>query len=127
MSTSAPKAEAKTGTESGTKSGTDPGVETGRTTGGTTAVENLFRRHLENPFLVLALPPGASAAALEREGQKLLAMLAAHLDEAATYATPFGPYARTPELVRAAMAELRDPERRLRHEWWARGWSEAAT
>ena len=119
MSTIAPKAEAKTGTA--------PGIETGRATGAESAVENLFRRHLENPFLVLALPPSASAAALEREGQKLQAMLAAHLDEAATYATPFGPCARTPELVRAAMAELRDPERRLRHEWWARGWAEAAT
>jgi len=25
--------------------------------------------------------------------------------------------------VRAALAELRDPDRRLAAEWWARGWS----
>jgi hypothetical protein len=84
--------------------------------------ENLLRRHLENPFLVLALSPDASAGAIEREGEKLLAMLAAGLGEAARYETPLGPRPRTPELVRAALAELRDPERRLGHEWWARGW-----
>ena len=85
-------------------------------------LENLVRRHLENPFLVLALSPAAGAAEVERQGQKLLAMLAAGLGEAAAYATPLGERPRTPELVRAAMAELRDPERRLGHEWWARGW-----
>jgi hypothetical protein len=87
-----------------------------------TALENLFRQHLLNPFLVLGLGPEASATDSERQGEKLLAMLAAGLDEAACYSTPFGPRERTPELVRAALAELRDPRRRLRHEWWARGW-----
>jgi hypothetical protein len=88
----------------------------------TAEVENLLRRHLENPFLVLALLPGAAAGAIERQGEKLLAMLAAGLGEAARYETPLGPRPRTPELVRAALAELRDPERRLGHEWWAAGW-----
>jgi hypothetical protein len=88
----------------------------------TGGIENLVRRHLENPFLVLALPPEASTAEIERQGQKLLAMLAADLGEAVRYGTPLGERARTPELVRSAMAELRDPERRLGHEWWARGW-----
>src|SRR5262249_44134491 len=85
-------------------------------------LENLYGRHLENPFLVLALAPSATGAEVERAGQRLLAMLAAGLEEARRYATPFGPRARTPELVRAAMAELRDPDRRLTAEWWARGW-----
>jgi hypothetical protein len=90
-------------------------------------LENVVTRHLENPFLVLALAPDTDAGAVERQGQKLLAMLAAGLAEAGRYATPLGARARTPELVRAAMAELRDPERRLGHEWWARGWLGVST
>jgi hypothetical protein len=84
--------------------------------------DNHLRRHLENPFLVLALAPSATLAELEREGQKLLAMLAAGLADARRYETPFGAHERTPELVRAALADLRDPDRRLVAEWWARGW-----
>jgi hypothetical protein len=84
--------------------------------------ENHYRRHLENPFLVLGLPPSASLDDVERQGQKLLAMLAAGLAEARQYETPFGEAARTAELVRAALAELRDPARRLGHEWWSLGW-----
>jgi hypothetical protein len=91
-------------------------------TGEGAGLENLLAQHLQNPFLVLALPPGASAGQMERQGEKLLAMLAAGLAEARRYATPLGPRERTPELVRAAMAELREPRRRLLHEWWARGW-----
>lgn len=83
--------------------------------------ENHLRRHLANPFLVLELPPGATREELERQGAKLLALLAASVREAATYSTPLGPRERTPELVRGALAELRDPARRLLHEWWARG------
>jgi len=85
-------------------------------------LENCYARHLENPFLVLGLAPVASGADVERTGQKLLAMLAAGLIEAENYTTPFGPAMRTAEQVRWAMAELRDPCRRLGHEWWARGW-----
>jgi hypothetical protein len=84
--------------------------------------DNLLRRHLLNPFLVLGLPAGTRAAEAERQGGKLLAMLAAGLEEARRYPTPLGEEERTPELVRAALAELRDPARRLRHEWWMRGW-----
>jgi len=87
-----------------------------------TEAENLLRRHLENPFLVLGLSADASAAAVERQGETLLAMLAAGLSEAVRYATPLGPQARTPELVRAALAELRDPERRLGHQFCVEGW-----
>jgi hypothetical protein len=84
--------------------------------------ENSLRRHLGNAFLVLGLAPATGAAEIERQGAKLLAMLGAGLDEAGSYATPLGPRPRTPELVRAALAELRDPRQRLHHEWWASGW-----
>jgi len=86
--------------------------------------ENLLRRHLANPFLVLELSSSAGREAIERQGAKLLAMLAAGVAGAATYATPLGPRERTSEMVRTAMAELRDPARRLVHEQWNRGFSE---
>jgi hypothetical protein len=76
-------------------------------------------RFLENPFYVLGLRPDCSRTEMEREGQKLLAMLELKLSAAASYATPLGPVERTPEKVRMAMAELRDPKRRLEHELWA--------
>jgi len=90
-----------------------------------TTIENAFQAHLENPFFVLALPPEASAAEIDRQGQKWLSMLAADLAEARRYETPFGASERTAEVVRAAMAELGDPARRLAHEWWARGFAGA--
>lgn len=90
-------------------------------TGDTDDVENLLRARLENPFLVLEVAPAVGSAEIERQGQRLLAELAAGLDGARRYPTPFGARERTPELVRAAIAELRDPARRLVHEWWARG------
>ena len=74
----------------------------------------------DNPFHVLGLPPDATRAEIEREGQKLLGMLELGLSAAARYATPVGPAERTTDKVRRAMAELRDPERRLTHELWAR-------
>ena len=77
-------------------------------------------RVLENPFLVLGLPPSASRIEIEREAQKLLGMLELGFAAAKTYATPLGPHERTAELVRAAVATLRDPARRLAAELWAR-------
>jgi hypothetical protein len=88
--------------------------------------ENLLHQHLRNAFLVLELRPEAEASAVERQGEKLLSMLAAGLAEAQDYPTPLGRRPRSPELVRTALAELRDPRQRLAHEWWARGWSRAA-
>jgi hypothetical protein len=84
-------------------------------------LDNLARVRAANPFFVLGAAPDAPIAEIERAGQRLLSELAAGLDGARRYATPFGPRERTPELVRAAIAELRDPARRLGHEWWARG------
>jgi hypothetical protein len=75
-------------------------------------------RILANPFLVLGLAPAASALEVEREGQKLLGMVELGLEAAASYATPLGPRPRSVELLRWAMAELRDPHRRLLHELW---------
>lgn len=73
----------------------------------------------DNPFYVLELAPDCARADVEREGQKLLGMLELHLAQAATYPTPMGPQRRTPEKVRQAMADLRDPQRRLMFEVWA--------
>jgi hypothetical protein len=73
-----------------------------------------------NPFYVLELPPDCVRVDVERQGQKLLGMLALNLAAAKTYATPVGPRPRTEELVRQAMAELRDPDKRIGHELWAR-------
>ena len=73
----------------------------------------------DNPFFVLALPPIAARAEVERAGQRWLAELALNRAGAQSYATPLGPRARTPDAVRTALAELRDPAKRLVHELWA--------
>lgn len=72
-----------------------------------------------NPFYVLEVRPGALPVDIERAGQRLLAMLGVGLEAARTYPTPFGPRPRDPELVRRALDELRDPNRRWAHEIWA--------
>ena len=74
----------------------------------------------ENPFFVLGLAPSVSRIEVEREAQKLLGMLELGFADTATYATPLGPRPRTSELVRAAVAALRDPYQRLVAELWAR-------
>jgi hypothetical protein len=83
--------------------------------------EKRWGLHRTNPFFVLGLRADATRAEIEREGAKLLAMLASGLEGAAQADTPLGPLTRDAESIRAALAELRDPERRLAHEWWARG------
>jgi hypothetical protein len=84
--------------------------------------ENMLRRHLVNPFLVLSLEPDATIDQVERQGQKLLLMLSAGISESACYDTPLGRRVLTEEMVREAIAELRDPDRRLVHEWWTCRW-----
>ena len=74
----------------------------------------------ENPFYVLGLPTDCTAHEIEREGSRWLGMLTLGLREAQSYLTPLGSRPRTAEGVRQAMAELRDPERRLAWELWAR-------
>ena len=86
-----------------------------------------FEHFADNPFYVLELAPECTRAEVERAGQKLLAMLELDLAGAHDYATPLGPGRRDPAKVREAMAELRDPQRRLFHELWAqtRPWTGA--
>jgi hypothetical protein len=75
---------------------------------------------LGNPFFVLAVSVDASRIEIEREAQKLLGMVELGFAAAMTYATPLGPQPRTADGVRAAVAALRDPYRRLVAELWAR-------
>lgn len=72
-----------------------------------------------NPFHVLGLRPDATRADVEREAQRLIAMIEVGLKDAGSYASPTGGMPRDADAVRAAAAELRDPERRLVHELWA--------
>jgi hypothetical protein len=76
-------------------------------------------RLASNPFYVLELRPDCSRPEVERAGQKLIGMLELELSAAQSYRSPLGRHRRSPELVREAMAELRDPNRRLLHELWA--------
>ncbi|KIG15284.1 hypothetical protein DB30_05828 [Enhygromyxa salina] len=76
-------------------------------------------RLANNPFYVLELRPDCSRADVERQGQKLIGMLELELSGALRYRSPLGEHPRSSQLVRAAMAELRDPNRRLLHELWA--------
>ncbi len=86
------------------------------TADGATAASKLA----DNPFYVLGVSVDASRIEVEREAQKLLGMIELGFEAMATYDTPLGPRARTAELVRAAVAALRDPYRRLVAELWAR-------
>ena len=78
--------------------------------------QGLFERIAENPFYVLSVATTATRTDIEREGSKLLSMLQLGLKESKVYRSPVGEHPRTEEAVRAAMAELRDPKRRLVHE-----------
>ncbi|MCS6900280.1 MAG: hypothetical protein RMJ98_11515 [Myxococcales bacterium] len=73
----------------------------------------------KNPFYILGLPPTATRAEVERQGQKLLGLLELGAKQARNYTTPLGDFPRDADLVRWAMAELRNPDRRLLHEVWA--------
>lgn len=81
-------------------------------------------RFAENPFFVLGLAHDTSREDVERQGAKLLAQLQIGAGSVATYTTPFGARPRTPELVREALARLRDGDARLQAELWARAGAE---
>ena len=74
----------------------------------------------DNAFYVLELAPSCNRLDVERQGQKLLAMLELGLAASTHYPTPIGPGTRDADKVRLAMAKLRDPDRRLEEELWAR-------
>lgn len=76
-------------------------------------------RIADNPFYVLAIDIDTSRTDVERAGQKWLAMLDVGMAAAASYTSPLGRHERTADKVRQALAELREPERRLAHELWA--------
>lgn len=67
----------------------------------------------DDPFAVLGVAVTATTREIEREAQKLLAMLALGVGDAGTYPSAAGPRPRTADLVRAAAAQLRDPRQRL--------------
>ena len=69
-----------------------------------------------NPFFVLEVSPQASRAEVERAGQRLLALFEVGSASAASYETPFGPATRDADMVRQAVAALRDPLERVIHE-----------
>jgi hypothetical protein len=85
-----------------------------------TAGKAALARIRDNAFYVLELPVTCSRHDVERQGQKLLAMLELGLSAAAQYTTPVGPATRDADKVRLAMARLRDPDRRLEEELWGR-------
>jgi hypothetical protein len=70
----------------------------------------------DNPFYVLGLKHDCPPRDVEREGQRLLSMIALELKESLRYTTPVGERPRDADKVRLAMAELRDPAKRLVHE-----------
>lgn len=74
----------------------------------------------ENPFFVLGCPITATGQEVERTAAKLLGLLELGAASAKRYVSPLGEHPRTADLVRAAAAELRDPEKRIVHEIWAR-------
>ena len=85
-----------------------------------TAAKAALSRLRDNAFHVLELEATCSRMDVERQGQKLLAMLELGLSSAAQYPTPVGPGTRDADKVRLAMAKLRDPDKRLDEELWAR-------
>jgi len=80
----------------------------------------MAQRFTLDPFTVLQAAPTASRAELDGTATRLLEALAAGLPGADRYPTPLGPRQRDPDIVTAAAAELRDRERRIVHEVWAR-------
>jgi hypothetical protein len=66
-----------------------------------------------NPFHVLGLAPTAERSEVERAGQKMLALVALGHAGVASYDSPLGPRPRDAEVVRTALAALRDPAQRL--------------
>jgi hypothetical protein len=79
-----------------------------------------LRRWQENPFFILGLAPEVSELEAERQGRKLLAQLELGVSSARIAHTPLGPVERSPDLVRRALAALRNPLERRVHALWAR-------
>lgn len=83
--------------------------------------DSAMARHFTcDPFHVLQAPPTANRRELDGAAAELLAALARGVPGAHHYPTPLGERARDPDLVNAAADELRDRERRIVHEVWAK-------
>jgi hypothetical protein len=80
----------------------------------------MAQRFTLDHFFVLSAAPGASRTELDDVAIRLLEALAAGQPGADRYPTPLGPRRRDPAIVTAAAEELRDRERRIVHEVWAR-------
>ena len=72
-----------------------------------------------NPFFVLELKTDATRADVERAGQRLLAKFGIDSAGIADYDTPLGKGVRDADMVRQALAALRDPAQRVACELWA--------
>lgn len=72
-----------------------------------------------NPFFVLEVKVDAARIDIERAGQRLLARFEISPDSVARYQTPLGPAVRDADMVRQALAALRDPVQRMTCELWA--------
>lgn len=81
-------------------------------------VDDSLARLRQNPFYILGVAQEAPRAEVERAAQRWLGLLELDTKSARHFATPLGTVERTADLVRWAVAELRDPDRRLRHELW---------
>jgi hypothetical protein len=71
-----------------------------------------------NPFFVLEVKTDASRMEIERAGQRLLARLEISPESVAQYQTPLGNAVRDADMVRQALATLRDPVQRAACELW---------
>ena len=74
--------------------------------------ETRWAAHRANPFFVLELSPDAARADVERQGAKLLAMLAASVEGAGVCRTPLVTLTRTPRRC-ARRCRLADSRQRL--------------
>lgn len=72
-----------------------------------------------NPFFVLEVKTDAPRIEIERAGQRLLARFEISPESVAQYQTPLGRAVRDADMVRQALAALRDPVQRVAHELWA--------
>lgn len=69
----------------------------------------------KNPYFVLEIASDTTPGEIERAGRKLLGLIEVGSEKAAKYTCSFGTFDRDPTMIREAMAELRDPQKRARH------------
>jgi hypothetical protein len=80
----------------------------------------MARRIAANPFHLLELDPRAGRAAIEDAARRILQALAAAMPGADRYRSAFGMQPRDTDATLSAAGKLRDRERRVLCEVWAR-------